>query len=799
MADIQKKLKKNIAKIEKKRLIRRTIIIILVAVIFLIITFFASNTISFAFNEEMNIILTPKDKSIIIQYNEPYEANFEFVNDNFFWCNSECIYRLKDISENKTIDENIVYLEHDEQIEVNYTLKSDKVGSGQKIYIFEVECNNLRSLLCRTEGEKKIESSFVTLNYDLSEEEKTVKAKINKQLVMALEQLKKLDEFNIQNKQLMYRIDVDSDETTKLKKQQDFIDNELVEIFDIYNSLKLLWDKQRYVELDYIFTNLDDLSMIRKKIMQQRENIFHFIDHYNKIIENMSNILDDERINNIALFNDSINQVYKDIFFTYIKISDNKLDNYALELPDIDKYYDDYVEKANNKIIRVRYELLKYRFLLDALESESYDAEINDTLEYDEDIDYIKEMNSTCKHISKTIDSIETFNFYNRDTNITEQQSIFIKNMIITNFHEKISEDMGEKINRILELENLTKGNITEQRFDLVIDIIELYSLDCNLSRRNILKEIPKIDKINKTLVDVESEISTALPENLPECCVFSKCEPCCTPQTCGDNPRLYPVVFLHGHSFNKEEKPEASLNAFSSIQHKLVDEGFINAGEVDISKSLEETEYGYWGRSGYPVSVRATYYIIRYYDLGLYSLSAQKSDRIENYAIRLKEIIDYVKFKTGYDKVKIVTHSMGGLVAREYISIFGDDSVDKLVLIASPNQGISPRMERLCKFTGADPECEDMTEGSIFLKRLNSVKEPENVEIHTIIAQGCETNDNEGDGVVSVDSAELSYADNHYIEGNCTDYLGIELHNKILDPELYPEVYDIIVGVLNE
>ncbi|WP_432666911.1 hypothetical protein R9X47_11200 [Wukongibacter baidiensis] len=54
-----------------------------------------------------------------------------------------------------------------------------------------------------------------------------------------------------------------------------------------------------------------------------------------------------------------------------------------------------------------------------------------------------------------------------------------------------------------------------------------------------------------------------------------------------------------------------------------------------------------------------------------------------------LLETIDRVKEKTRSDKVNLICHSMGGLVARAYIqSDFYDYDVDKMVIIATPNAG---------------------------------------------------------------------------------------------------------------
>ena len=49
---------------------------------------------------------------------------------------------------------------------------------------------------------------------------------------------------------------------------------------------------------------------------------------------------------------------------------------------------------------------------------------------------------------------------------------------------------------------------------------------------------------------------------------------------------------------------------------------------------------------------------------------------------------IEKVKRKLGTDKVIIVTHSLGGLLGRAYMAYFSPFSVDKLIMIGTPNLG---------------------------------------------------------------------------------------------------------------
>ncbi len=61
-----------------------------------------------------------------------------------------------------------------------------------------------------------------------------------------------------------------------------------------------------------------------------------------------------------------------------------------------------------------------------------------------------------------------------------------------------------------------------------------------------------------------------------------------------------------------------------------------------------------------------------------------------------LKDKVDQVLIKTGAEKVDIVAHSMGGLLAKYYIKHFGQDKVDKFVDIATPHLGAPSTFQTL-------------------------------------------------------------------------------------------------------
>ena len=328
-----------------------------------------------------------------------------------------------------------------------------------------------------------------------------------------------------------------------------------------------------------------------------------------------------------------------------------------------------------------------------------------------------------------------------------------------------------------------------------------------NLSDRGNLN-ITAIDFANQSALDslkIDESIPKIdiTPENIteasPKCCFMDVCKDCCDEQ-CALSQNQYPVLFVHGHSITEQEDPQTSYTTYTKIQERLQSDGFINGGELDIVYDPEKHTFGEWKRLAAPVTARTSYYFISYYDIGSYSLTTRKSERIENYALRLKERIDLLKFKTGAPKVNIVAHSMGGLVVREYLSLFGYNDVDKVITTDSPHQGISGNIRKVCYITGSQNECDDMSEDSVFMKKINSEKIPSNAKFYVIRSTGCLMENNQtGDGVVTDQSATLEGVPNYVIHGKCTDTLGTSMHNDILDPEKYPEAYNEIVRILKE
>ncbi len=284
-----------------------------------------------------------------------------------------------------------------------------------------------------------------------------------------------------------------------------------------------------------------------------------------------------------------------------------------------------------------------------------------------------------------------------------------------------------------------------------------------------------------------ELRFSFELPA--PQCCLKGDCQPCCQ-QECRVAPELYPVVFLHGHAVSKDTSYEYSLEGFNQIQKKLEEEGYINAGATTVYTS-RDVQKGAWENINAPLTLRASYYVDLFQEPENYIVVQAKSESIDTYALRLKELLDIIEHRTGRQKVNLVAFSMGGLVARRYLQVFGAEKVNALVMIGTPNKGIAGDVADYCPLTGERRECRDMNAESLFINKLNRGTLP-GIPVYNIIGTGCSMNGKQGDGAVLEENAYLEGAKNIVIVSECPGALE-PLHLQLRDIERYPEVYGAI------
>lgn len=381
--------------------------------------------------------------------------------------------------------------------------------------------------------------------------------------------------------------------------------------------------------------------------------------------------------------------------------------------------------------------------------------------------------------------------------NSTKTKLELIKNYISNDSQVVELNELIKEFNE--EVVSFKSISTIEEKEKEVLNIdkkISDFLLNIDASNQNSGFSFITISEINIEKINLnrnESAVKIDFSEPDEKCCVFNECYECCTTKECMEDPKNYPLVFLHGHQFNKNMQVEFNLDSFDSIQENLENESYLNFGAIS---SYNEKEIDSWSKVPVPYSIRLSYYYDTLKQSNNYILVQEKSESLDVYAIRLNELIKEITTSTGRPKVIIVTHSMGGLVARRYLQIFGTDKVDKLIMLVSPNKGVEGSVANYCSIFGEEIECEDMKSDSLFINKLNRDPIP-NIPIYSIIGRGCITDGQDSDGIVLTKNAILEGADNSFIDGNCK---GVEfLHTEIVNIDKYPEVYSKIKEILNK
>jgi len=230
-------------------------------------------------------------------------------------------------------------------------------------------------------------------------------------------------------------------------------------------------------------------------------------------------------------------------------------------------------------------------------------------------------------------------------------------------------------------------------------------------------------------------------------------------------------------------------------MQQKLEEENYLNAGPMLISA---EEQAGIWSKLNFPLTVRASYYFDLYKNPKESSIIQTKSDSLDTYAIRLRDIVSNVKYKAGKNKAIIISHSMGGLVVRRYAQLFGSRDIDRLILVGTPNGGIDSNIKKSCDIFGESLECRDMSEDSLLINQLKYEPLPD-IPIYNIIGTGCAMANETGDGIVLRSNAYLEGARNYEISGPCDELKLSFLHQEMINPAKYLKVYQLILLSLKQ
>lgn len=787
-------------------------------IIFIILLTFFSAQIALFFNFVIGndivvkLKVSPEYISLVHGQKESIAVEASVTTNPF--CKAACSSQFEDISDKNILDNVAFTIRPSDPFQHQYEITAPLIGEGMKVYRFGMECQSVQTILCHTSEEPSTRNVLIIVEYGLTDKEKELRSVLQQQLQAILRKVSALEWKNTAYEDLLLQMKV-------MFKPVSASSPELLALHASIKEVESLWHEQ---DFNALIGQISEINMLLSQQEQQdelfTEKVTALVQRYNTMIENVleagqwlelfskydtANTTARTMMNATAAeFNSLISLLSQLVPFeqkenaTYLFSDKVKALTAAADM------------KQSTEILKKEVEAdINYDLLCDLAEicyqHPSLSARANQT-EFS--------LNQTCENSNllriRVIEANLSFHdeftaqVYPGDDSFASNISAQLFNLQQLKIQEYYENIPKNKTNTHLLTELLVEQPLraVEQYQDYNLTPVLVAELTTQLpaSCTALPVVISEPSLLNLTIVEIPAAIPVTInftfTEPAPRCCVFGECRACCTSVACNNDPSTYPVVFIHGHAVSKDTSFEYSLEGFNQLQKKLEEEGYLSAGAITLYTSRDVPE-GIWGKLPVPVSIRASYYSDLFQQPENYVVVQTKSENIDTYAVRLKEVIDIIQYKTGKSKVNVVAFSMGSLVSRRYIQIFGTQQVNKLILIGAPNKGIAGKVADYCSVTGEQRECLDMNAESLFINKLNRGALP-GIPTYNIVGTGCDMNGKQGDGVVLEDHAYLEGAQNFIVNGTC-ESVAKPLHLQLRNIKKYPPVYEAVSKALKE
>lgn len=790
-------------------------------VLLLVLIFFGAQIylfVNFVLGNDTVVKLGVDKEVLSLVHGQEEKVTFKASVTTNIFCTAVCTSEFFDISRDREIEQETFTLRAGNSHEKEYALRASRPGSGIELYRINMECRSKKSIFCHTSEEPTTRSILLTVQYDLNDEEKKLKKDAIERSTLIAEKIGQMRGRYDALKSRLYElnksvvVDEIAEDMGVLRRNIQTSEKDL-------EQMEALWEGQDYPPIGEQLQKMDvDFAAAERQFQRINESVAAYLSSTNGIVgklglmrdellelqsielSNFTRLLEiNESISSFALLQNDLQTK------TTIGQKQSAVDAVA---KDIQQATAAVRNEIKNEVLRREIELDVVSDVLCEVSGVCVDHPTTEARARQTNF----ELNTTCARVERVRKRLIAANASMQAAFSAQNYPMndeFLNNITQKIQNVKIETELdynrslpanGTNTPILMELlpggslvqtEEYTQHNLTPA---LVHELVKQKPIRCvlyNASREQVAPVSLQPIVIGES---VPVQITFALSNPLPQCCVFGECRACCESEECKNDPDTYPVMFLHGHAVNKDISAEYSLEGFNKIQRKLEGDGYLSAGAITLYTE-RDTPYGIWGRMHTPMTLRASYYFDIFKEPENYVVVQTKSENIDTYAIRLKELVDTVKHKTGKPKVKIIAFSMGGLVARRYLQIFGSDSVHTLVLIGTPNKGIVGDIADYCPVTGEKLECRDMNAQSLFMNKLNQGKLPD-IPVHNIVGTGCVMDGGVGDGAVFEERGILEGAQNHVIKGKCRSSV-YPLHLDLQDIDMYPEVYTIIKDAL--
>ncbi len=769
---------------EKRRRRARTkrVAIVTLVLLLLVVLVAAGYEVYSLASEDLIVVLTPAASALTLGHGGQATVDFSLTTNNYLFCEASCDYTLTDVSDGSVVAQRHGIALQNSNVSFSLPFTAPAKGEGQIVYSLEVTCANVPQPLCGRSGTEHRAAAIVTLDYTLTQQEQAAKDAAASTLPAFLATARQADAASQDAVAAIASLQGPSDVPLDgLEAAVPALAQRRTTLLSDAAALLQRWQDEDYVGLNDSVPQTDADALLADADATLA-NVSSYVAAQHSLVGGLTATIADlwrwEQARRLFL-----------------------ADNRSADAASLGDGADALAGLAKRIAATPTGNILSRGQEFDALRNRSdqrfltaaslalADAENITLLDAEERVALAASINGT------NGTNVTNTNMTNETTNTSGDEPV-IPTMIASSVTQTpdllfsgalaglsaacsgLNATAGE-----LWAANLTPGNETTAALSRCAQTFSNTALLPDLSGL-------RFASVPLPTENATSALPSTLPVHEPQCCVFGTCAPCCDGGAC--DAAKYPVLFLHGHSMNARNSPVYTIEGFAAIQEQLQKDGVaLDAGVLTPYSAYEPFPSGAWGEQRAPVSVSGTYYYDAYLNGGSYILSVATSESIDTYAIRTKDLVDTLLNRTGSGKVIIVAHSMGGLVARRYLDIFGADKVAALIMVGTPNHGIESSVAQLCPVLGADTECTEMTAGSPLLAKLNDPSRQLSIPLFVIAGSGCDMNGQPGDGVVTLASAGLPDARLTVVNGSCR---GADvLHTALLDPTRYPAAYDAI------
>ena len=192
MAKKRRRKKSKFRKFVSRHKISIAVFIIFFAIMFFLFGAKIALYVNFMLGNDVILSLDVDKEVLFLEKGQEETIAFESrVTTNPF-CRATCNYKFEDLSRGILADEDSFTLRSGIGIENEYTITEQNIGSGIELYRFHIECKGIESVLGHTGEDLVTRSKLVTVKYDLTAEEKELRAELKQELNSAVNKIAEL-------------------------------------------------------------------------------------------------------------------------------------------------------------------------------------------------------------------------------------------------------------------------------------------------------------------------------------------------------------------------------------------------------------------------------------------------------------------------------------------------------------------------------------------------------------------------------------------------------------------------------